>query len=299
MRVTVGHTTRLDYDGEVVEGVMEARLGPFSDDHQRWGDFELSTDPPTPAWRFSDAFGNETHLVTLARPHRSVHLATVGEVETLMADPFALPAFRPRALTPGEQADYLSPSARVPLLPELQALADPHRPAEPDRAFDAVHALMGLVYSSFTYQKDVTTVRTTVPDVLADLRGVCQDFAHVLIGLCRSIEIPARYVSGYIVSIAASQSQSQTSGSQSQSQTGDSIPMRGARASHAWIEAYTPTHGWRGFDPTNNLVASEHHVKMAIGRDYDDVPPTRGTFRGDATEHLTVDVTSEPVGSGQ
>jgi transglutaminase-like putative cysteine protease len=290
VRLAVSHTTRLDYDGEVVEGVMEVRLGPFSDRHQRWGRFELSSDPPATVWRFADAFGNETHLVTLARRHRWAHVTTVGEVETLLADPFARPATRPRALTPVERADSLSPSARVPLLSELRVLAEPHRPAEPDGAFDAVHALMGLVYSLFSYEKDVTTVRTTVPEVLADRRGVCQDFAHVLIGLCRSIEIPARYVSGYIVSIAASQSQSQTSGSQSQSQTSGSIPMRGARASHAWIEAYTPTHGWRGFDPTNNLVASEHHVKMAIGRDYDDVPPTRGTFRGDATERLTVEV---------
>ena len=89
----------------------------------------------------------------------------------------------------------------------------------------------------------------------------------------RAIGVPARYVSGYIVR-----------------DTGSDAPTRGAGASHAWIEAFTPTHGWRGFDPTNDLVASEHHVKMAIGRDYRDVPPTQGTFRGIAEETLSVEV---------
>jgi transglutaminase-like putative cysteine protease len=172
---------------------------------------------------------------------------------------------------------------------------------------------MDFVYTGFTYQQHVTTVSTKVPEVLAARTGVCQDFAHVLVGLCRSVEIPARYVSGYIV--ADSQQQAQDAGrqaqwqrqgmggqsqwqsqdgggsqSQWQSQSTDAPPTRGTGASHAWIEAYTPTHGWRGFDPTNNLLATTNHVKMAIGRDYSDVPPTRGTFRGAAEESFAVEV---------
>jgi transglutaminase-like putative cysteine protease len=100
----------------------------------------------------------------------------------------------------------------------------------------------------------------------------------VLIGLCRAIGIPARYVSGYILA-----------GSD------PDAPKRGDAASHAWIEAFTPTHGWRGFDPTNDLMASEHHVKMAVGRDYHDIPPTRGTFRGVAKERLDVAVATRPA----
>jgi transglutaminase-like putative cysteine protease len=92
------------------------------------------------------------------------------------------------------------------------------------------------------------------------------------------IGIPSRYVSGYILAGAERDE-----------------PKRGAGASHAWVEAFTPTHGWRGFDPTNDLMASEHHVKMAVGRDYHDVPPTRGTFRGVAIEELAVAVTTRPV----
>jgi transglutaminase-like putative cysteine protease len=133
--------------------------------------------------------------------------------------------------------------------------------------------MMEMVYKQFEYVPEVTTVSTTVSELLAHPRGVCQDFAHVLIGLCRATGIAARYVSGYIVA-----------------DTRRALEMRGVAASHAWVEAYTPSHGWRGFDPTNNLVASEYHVKMAIGRDYADVAPTRGTYRGQATEALSVAV---------
>jgi transglutaminase-like putative cysteine protease len=184
----------------------------------------------------------------------------------------------------------------VAQIPELEEMAAPHRPDDPAATFDAVQALMALVYQGFAYEQHVTSVTTTVPELLAERSGVCQDFAHVLIGLCRAVGIPARYVSGYIVQTAQAQSQTLGSMSQFQSQGGAAQePRRGAGASHAWIEAYTPTHGWRGFDPTNNLVASEHHVKMAIGRDYGDVPPTRGTFRGNAEERLSVDVTTRPI----
>jgi transglutaminase-like putative cysteine protease len=171
-------------------------------------------------------------------------------------------------------------------------LAAPFRPARPERTFEAVQGLMGLVYHEFAYEQQVTEVSSTVSDVIEARRGVCQDFAHVLIGLCRAIDIPARYVSGYIVSF--DQQQSQHPGDMQQSQSSGPA-YRGSGASHAWAEAFTPTHGWRGFDPTNNLVASTHHVKMAIGRDYRDVSPTRGAYRGGAAEHLTVHVSAHPA----
>src|SRR5260370_32942252 len=125
-----------------------------------------------------------------------------------------------------------------------------------------------MIYRDFTYKPGVTDVTTSVEHVVEGRQGVCQDFAHLLIGMCRAIDIPARYVSGYIV--ASGQSESQA-------------PSRGSGASHAWVEVFTPTHGWRGFDPTNNLVANDHYVKVAIGRDYHDVPPTRGTYHGGPT----------------
>ena len=271
MKVRVDHTTRFDYDADVVESVIDVRLGPQSDAHQRWGRFNIAIEPAGAVRRYSDGFGNTGFLATLARAHRHLELRTTGEIETLLADPFAMPAQPPDPLTPSALADFLDPSPLVPHVPELEALAGPLRPASADDTFAAVQRLMHLVNERLEYVPGVTTVETTVVEVLGERRGVCQDFAHLLVGLCRSVAIPARYVSGYTVAAAAG-------------------PPRGADASHAWVEAFTPTHGWRGFDPTNDLVASAYHVKVALGRDYGDVPPHQGTFRGQAVEVLSVDV---------
>ena len=290
--------TRIEYSAPVIEGVMDTRLGPLSDGQQHWECFELRASPMAAVRQYTDGFGNGAHLITVAGPHDFIEVTTQGVAQTLLANPFTRPEHAPPPLRPLDLADYLGPSDLIPRHPELDALAARHRPDDPAATFEAVQALMGVVYHGFTYRQHVTGVATTVPEVLKGRTGVCQDFAQVLIGLCRSIGIPARYVSGYIVTSGQSQTQRSGSGFQSQSQSRGTHPTpdRGAGASHAWIEAYTPTHGWRGFDPTNNLVASENHIKMAIGRDYSDIPPTRGTFRGAADEKLTVDVSTQRLG---
>lgn len=271
MKVRVAHITRFEYDTDVVESVIDVRLGPRSDADQRWGRFKIDVDPAGAVRRYVDGLGNTAFLVTLARPHAHVELRTSGEIETLLADPFAAPAQLPDPLGPRALADFLDPSPLVPALPELEKLAAPERPTSADDTFAAAQRLMHLVNKRLEYVPGVTTVETTVVDVLGEPRGVCQDFAHLLLGLCRSVGIPARYVSGYIVADAGG-------------------PRRGTGASHAWVEAFTPTHGWRGFDPTNDLVASAYHVKLAIARDYSDIPPHRGSFRGNAHEVLSVEV---------
>jgi transglutaminase-like putative cysteine protease len=273
VKVRVEHVTRFEYDTDVVESVIDVRLGPRSDGHQRWGRFNIAVDPAGAIRRYGDGFGNTGFLVTLARAHRRLELRTTGEIETLLGDPFAMPSQAPDPLGPSALADFLDPSPLVPLVPELAALAGPHRPTSAADTFDAVRRLTHLVNERLDYVPGVTTVETTVVEVLGEPRGVCQDFAHLLLGLCRSVGIPARYVSGYTVAAASG-------------------PARGVGASHAWVEAFTPTHGWRGFDPTNDLVASAYHVKVATGRDYHDVPPHQGTFRGQAVEILSVEVTT-------
>ena len=274
MRVSLRHTTLLAYTAPVTETVMEVRLGPLGDAHQQWSRFDLRTAPAAAQQRFADGFGNMVHLVTLARAHLALELTAGGEVETLLSDPFAPPRWPPPPLSPAERADFLLQAS--PLVPPHAGLADLAARADADEPFGRVQRLMELVYRGFEYRGEVTDVSTTVDEVLASRAGVCQDFAHVLIGLCRATGVPARYVSGYIV------------------QSDGQRPERGAGASHAWVEAWTPSHGWRGFDPTNNLLASEHHVKMAVGRDYQDVAPTRGTYRGSAGQELSVEVVARP-----
>lgn len=279
MKVKLEHITRLDYSTDVVEGVMDVRLGPLSDADQRWDVFTINVSPNGSVRRYTDGFGNRAHLITVAKPHRMLEVVTRCDVVTTLSDPFSAPMQRPRPLTPSEIADYLQPSALVPVSAELAALAEPFRAAGADETFESVRRMSKFIHDDFTYTKNVTTVATTVHDVLRQRSGVCQDFTHLLIGLCRSIGIPARYVSGYTVSGIADAN----------------APMPETEASHAWAEVYTPMHGWRGFDPTNDLVASTAHIKMAIGRDYADVPPTRGTFRGHADERLTVSVETRQV----
>jgi len=275
MRISVEHRTQLSYSADVVESGMDSRIGPRTDEHQRWISFDLRVEPTASVRRYNDGFGNAAHLITIARPHRDIEVTMCGEIETTLVDPFELPRARPVALAPGAAADFLSPS---PLVPRVAALAAAAEPLAAGAPFDAVQRLMHHVHERLDYRADVTTVETSVTEVLTHSSGVCQDFAHVLIGMCRSVGIPARYVSGYILAGADPDE-----------------PKRGAAASHAWVEAFTPTHGWRGFDPTNDVLASEHHVKMAVGRDYHDVPPTRGTFRGVADEALAVAVETKEV----
>jgi transglutaminase-like putative cysteine protease len=271
VKVGVVHTTRLEYSENVAEGVTEARLGPRSDADQHWLGFDLRTSPPAAVNQFVDGFGNVTHLITLAVPHPHLEIVARSTVDTLLEDPFSTPASPQTELTASEHADYLTPSPLVPVTEDLEFLAAQFKPGGPVETFDTVRSLMEFIYREFEYAPQVTTVATTVPEVLAHRRGVCQDFTHVLIGMCRALGIAARYVSGYVV-------------------VEPGRATRGNEASHAWVEAFTPTHGWRGFDPTNNLLASEYHIKMAVGRDYRDVAPTRGTYRGRAAEALTVAV---------
>jgi transglutaminase-like putative cysteine protease len=127
------------------------------------------------------------------------------------------------------------------------------------------------VYRRFAYRPNTTGINTLATDVLKLRMGVCQDFAHVLLGLCRSVGIPARYVSGYFFN--------------------NTRRPREIEASHAWIEAWVPGHGWTAWDPTHDRPADERYVKVAVGRDYADIRPVHGTYRGAPTRALKVSVT--------
>ncbi|MEO8336200.1 MAG: transglutaminase family protein [bacterium] len=278
MKIRLVHVTRFDYTADVIEGVMEVRLGPFSDARQRWDSFKLTVTPTGSVRQYTDGFGNRTHLVTVGKSHRSLEVVTQSELSTTLDNPFSLPAQPPRPLGPGELVDYLSPSPLVPPLPVFAEIAAEQAWGDDTSVFDGVRALSSFVHRSFTYQRNVTTVATTVDEVMRLRSGVCQDFAHVLLGLCRAAGVPARYVSGYTVADLP-----------------DGETERRDQASHAWVEAFTPTHGWRGLDATNDVVVSDAHVKVAVGRDYADVSPTRGSFRGNAAQQLAVTVDAHRI----
>jgi transglutaminase-like putative cysteine protease len=173
--------------------------------------------------------------------------------------------------------DMLKPSRFIQpgkLLDDLIAELDIKRRDDP---LTTLTKISKAIYENFEYAKQNTRVDSPIDDALSIRRGVCQDFAHIMIALARELQIPCRYVSGYLFQQADRHERSSDS------------------ATHAWVEALLPDLGWVGFDPTNNILARERHIRVAVGRDYGDVPPTRGTFRGKAESELSVAVRVYPT----
>ena len=284
MRVGVRHVTRISYSATVTEEVLETRLGPLTDADQRWERFELRVRPTGMLRSYVDAFGNTSYLVTLAGTHQFIELTTENVVTTLARS--SAPRGEPiRPLTPLQRFDFLTPSPLAPRHEAIAELAEPHRPRGEAEAFTSAQALNHAVWELLEYRQGRTDTTTTAVEALRGRVGVCQDFSHLLIAACRTVGIPARYVSGYLIE-AGSADDVSADGWQ---------PLPDPGASHSWVETFTPTHGWLGLDPTHDALVNERYVKMALGRDYADVPPTRGVFRGTATNELMVQVRTQAL----
>jgi transglutaminase-like putative cysteine protease len=274
LEYTVAHETAYVYAKPVQESYTVMHLRPRSDEHQFCAKYELHVSPSARVFSYVDRFGNEVEHFQILRAHDRLSITTRSQIITLLpADP-AIPAESTRSLLDADPAtaaywDYLKESTYVQFSPELahfwRELDDPG-----EAIGEWVHAVSQSINRTFTYDTTATNVRTTVRGALAARAGVCQDFAHVMIAVLRSAGVPARYVSGYIFR--------------------GSSTVLGAEASHAWCEAYLPPYGWVGFDPTNDLLVNDHFVRIAIGRDYGDVSPTRGVFRGASESEMSVNV---------
>jgi len=266
MRLRVTHTTTFAYDAPVVEAYMEMRLRPLDAGGQRCESFRILTDPAGEVLGYVDRFGNTIrHFDTIA-PHDRLVVSTSSEVST--PETFADSG---RELSPLDAHDYLGPTAQTPRGPEIEAFARPCTVADDPLA--TTRAVMAAVHSALAYVPGATTVTTTAAEALAEGRGVCQDFAHLMIAACRCLGLPARYVSGYVYA-----------------------PRRGsAAASHAWADVFVGGPGWISLDPTHDSNQTDHYVRVAVGRDYADVPPTRGVYKGVGRETMEVDVRVEPA----
>lgn len=270
MLLTVAHLTRFDYSSDVFDTSMEMRLRPRNDVGQRCLAYALEVVPYGPIRSFVDMYGNTVETYNHRPPHsqitvRSRSLVSTGEAHPVETAP----------ISAVDRHRFLRFDGPVSDTPALRTLADAFLVdgAPPPATPDLLSRLAALVHSRFAYRPNVTRVDSSIADLLEWGGGVCQDFAHLWLALCRALGIPARYVSGYIW-------------------VGEN---RQELASHAWGEAWVPGCGWQPYDPTNYREATagragDRYVRLAIGRDYRDVPPTRGVFRGAATETLTVDV---------
>ncbi len=276
MKLHVLHRTRFKYATSVHESFNEARLQPVSTGPQVCHSFVLKILPSTRLRHYLDFHLNFVHLFEINQPHTELTVeasavVTTGGTPALPAETVCAPLARIGECAQLERCyDFLQSSTYVELNVDLWKLALDATDGQTD-AWQAAQAIMRHIHREFRYQPAVTHAHTHMREVLAARAGVCQDFAHVMIGLCRALKIPARYVSGYLYN-------------------GPDDQLKGAQASHAWVEVYVLGHGWCGLDPTNNLLVQGHHVKVATGRDYADVSPLKGTYRGTAKRELTVEV---------
>jgi len=283
MFYAIRHFTLYRYSRPVWQSMMEVRMHPRSEGNQRCFVFQLSVNPRARIFGYTDAYGNLVHHFDLPSRH--------GQL-TIISD--ALVNIEPAPSIPGdieyeawqeledllEKKDYwdmLMPSHFARSSPDLERFAEEIGVSERKRrsplAF--LRDITSGVHHGFKYVKKSTRVNSPIEDALQSRQGVCQDFAHIMIGLVRNARIPCRYVSGYLY----------------HSKESDSV-VDGA--THAWIEALIPRLGWVGFDPTMNAIASEKHIRTAIGRDYADVPPTMGMMKGKAETQLQVRVRVTP-----
>jgi transglutaminase-like putative cysteine protease len=283
MYYSIRHLTKFLYSNQVSESMMETRMHPRSDHNQRCLTFHLSVSPRCRVFSYRDHLANYVHHFDIPGMHGQLVIVAESLVEVQPT------AQVPASLAPDawadldeivEQGDYwemLLPSEFTGPTPALDALVTEFDVRRRDDPLSVLHELNHQVYKYFDYKPKSTQVDSPIDLALGTKAGVCQDFAHVMIALVRSkLRIPCRYVSGYLF--------------HSENDTDRSI----SSATHAWIEALIPTLGWVGFDPTNWLVAGDRHIRTAIGRDYADVPPTHGIFRGRAASELTVAVRVTP-----
>lgn len=281
------------YSREVRYSINQLRLSPLTDEGQHCRHFELDSNAPATCYTFDDYFGNRVTSLYLHEPHNRLTIQTIADVEVWPVSGRSDTARVTRsssasarwqyehgeisATHPGLAldergqvyrqlyAEFLVPTAYTTLgadvhMVEEAVLVD----ALPDTLMYA-DQLNRVLFENFAYHQGTTTVETTASEFLAHRQGVCQDFAHLMLALCRRRQIPARYVSGYLY-------------------CGEDAALRGDAAMHAWVEVHVPGQGWIGFDPTNNVRASDRHIRIAVGRDYGDIVPIQGVVVGGGSQ---------------
>jgi transglutaminase-like putative cysteine protease len=275
MLLRVQHETKLSYSGPISETVFEVRMAPPSDEDQTNLGYHLRTVPSVPVTIYRDGFGNRVDLFNILTTYQELTIRATSIVRTHRG---AAPEERMAGVVCDLQHDdfrtaatveYLQPSPLVKGCPELAEFLTA-LPRPEGLLLDVIRQLVRSVRSRLVYEKKVTTARTPVGEALRLGRGVCQDFAHLFLGACRGIGLPSRYVSGY-------------------------IHQPGEVATHAWCQVWAGRVGWVDIDPTHETFPGDDHVKIAIGRDYSDVPPNRGVWKGRARETISVSVKVDPI----
>lgn len=274
----INHITKYTYPGSITESMNHIMLFPFEDNYQEVRKHELIISTHPVVETFNDYFGNKVGIFSIAKSIDELVIQSRLEVTLL---PSEIPAdATPPAIQWTELANIKNQFPFIDFLfQEKYDAADELKETVHDlldltkTPFTIAKKMSEFVFSHFEYKKGITDIETKVQDIWKLKAGVCQDFAHILLSMLRMSGIPARYVSGYICP--------------------KNHEMRGEGATHAWVEAYIPFAGWVGLDPTNNCLTSDRHIRLAIGRHFNDCTPVKGTYKGSAGHKLEVAVNIE------
>jgi transglutaminase-like putative cysteine protease len=280
MLLKITHTTDLTYSDAISESVMELRVAPRQEQDQHRLSFDLAIGPPTSVNSYFDWLGNTVHAFTVNAFHNEIRILATSVVETdrLKIEPERFADTWPL----GNESDYtlydwLSFGGPVVDSPALREVVSVLSPQGGMSLGELGLRMLVLINERFAYEKGITTSASPITEVLDHGKGVCQDFTHLMIGMARAMKIPARYVSGLVHP--------------------DAQRFRGYTQTHAWCELLFPSAGWIGFDPTNQCIVGPNFVKVAVGRDYRDVAPNKGVYRGSADETIDVQVNTEELKS--
>lgn len=268
----IQHITKYEYNRPVKESANEITIFPYLCSEQEVLQHDLSITNNPDIYIYTDYWGNIVGMFNLLSPHTTLIIESQLTIRTLLPEKlnlnfqFGMEELKQevrgklqllKLSTPDniESGHYIDDIIKV-IHPAGKSIAH------------IVEDCCTYIFTNFKYIKGITTIETTVDEILQLRSGVCQDFAHLLLQILRTLHIPCRYVSGYICP--------------------NKNGMRGEGATHAWVETYIPTHGWVGIDPTNNVWVTNTHVKLAVGNHFSDCTPVKGTFKGPARQKLSV-----------
>ena len=285
MHFRICHTTRFEYELPAYQSHNEVRMRPLDCAGQACVEFEIQVTPAATVFEYVDYYGNRVQSFSVHAAHDSLTVVARSIVER-RADSAAAAAPTPFAIFLQSDAerghaeyDFLNASRHVPFSEPMRRFFWRAKPDDAEDVTAYTTRIVRLVRDQFEYEPGRTRVHSTADEILNAGGGVCQDFAHLTIGVLRLAGVPARYVSGYLAPAPS----------------GDAETI-GAQASHAWLEAQLPGLGWTGFDPTHGCRVDERHLRVAVGRDYSDVPPMRGVYRSTGGRQLmTVELSVEPL----
>ena len=269
---TIHHITKYEYDRPVKESSNEIKIYPYLCNDQEILQHEILITSNPDVHIFTDYWGNKIGLFNVLAPHKEMVIDSRLVIRTTQSNQLKInfhSNWQSLENTVKNNLLYLelSDADTIKSQSAINTLIESLDVTNKSIA-STVEACSELIYKQFKYIKGITTIETTVDEILEVRAGVCQDFAHLMLQMLRTLKIPSRYVSGYICP--------------------NKNGMRGEGATHAWIEAYIPEFGWAGIDPTNNVWATNHHVKLAVGKNFADCSPVKGTFKGPAKQLLSV-----------